>query len=324
MFSYKNKGEPAFSHTIRFSTGADDQSIILGGDRSGPAPARYSQRPGTDFAVVEDVGGGRTSWKIFNSTAKLQQTVRLDVAVDYTIAGCDFDGDKRDDIAGVSLAERALYFKPLPESEQVIKVTLQGFPLNRAITDLSCGDFNDDGKADLVLLSPPQRKAKGKAAVITEDIIYSFDSSGKQLSATRIRNSPSGIFSVRVAKKAPSVFGFYYKTEKGAIEKLYFLMAKSGKMRAIKMQIPASKQFGGGTFDRPVTTRLTDGTVSRGVKVFAGLQLVQSKNAVVRLDLEELKAGVIKPAVANAQTTDLSQIRSFTLGRCVNTHRVRK
>jgi len=307
---------------IQFSTRTPDLSIALGSAKSTSAAADYHGNGKSDVAFIEQIGGGLTEWSIYRSILGLESKVRLDVVVDYTIAGCDFDGDMKADVAGVDAFKRNLVYLSSKNSRALQTVSLSALPSGRAMTDLSCADLNGDGRAELIVLTQARISKDKKVKTIKEDLVSAFAPDGKKLAQIKVPKGTSGLFTAKIAKEDLPIFGYFRRSENGSINSLSFIVIKGRRVQTGRLTITDTMQFTSGTFDRVIKS--TKSASIGEVKVYEGLLAIRPRNVLSRLDLSDLKSGPLTVSSAPKSNTsiDLKTLSSPKLTKCVNVRRV--
>lgn len=131
------------SQQVKLSSNGAVSTVTVGSGsaQSMYAPGDYNGDGLTDFAVVE-AEGNNLVWKITYSGSGATASVTFGAAGNTAIAGCDFDGDGRADLA--TLSTRTLSTKNIDDAE----ATTSQLP-NTNYKHYSCFDANGSGGSEL-------------------------------------------------------------------------------------------------------------------------------------------------------------------------------
>jgi hypothetical protein len=103
----------------------------------------------SDIGVITRENGKR-SIKIISNPDGTTTTYEIKNPAKYLVTGCDFDGDKKTDLAGINTVGGVWWINQ-SSTGQVVKIKLAGLKALEADA-VSCADLNRDGVAELLVL----------------------------------------------------------------------------------------------------------------------------------------------------------------------------
>ncbi len=280
MVSHGAKSSAPLIYTILVSDGSVRRTN-LGNSSAVPAPADYNGDGITDLASVQRKSAKLSEWMIQLSPNKMQMVVPLSAPIDSILSGCDFDGDKKADVAGFNSKTRQLYYIKSSTISGNIQSSLLVKPRG-TIAAATCADIDGDGKSELITLS--RITANGKTP--RQSLISAFSMKGQTLFKQARTGRADGVFTMTIVLNDNPAVGFFTRQSSDkTISLLNFYIKKNNQYVLGKMKISPVVDFTSGTYVRLLTTQDTIPAKYLGL-----LGFTTSRN-LFRMDLSDLGAG---------------------------------
>lgn len=208
-----------------------------------PVAADYDGDKKADLAIVR-TKKSQLQWIIKRSNDGVITRILLGNKGDTVLAGCDLDGDAKDDPAVIS--GKSLRYKGSKRGRLVKSTALADLKLQNLI----CADLNGDGKDELLALA---KGAGGKMQLAARTL------KGKKL-YTAIVSKPVGIFAVDINGDGRKDGGFYSLARGGSTILRYFII---GRKKSLSLRLPAFSRL------IPMQFLLIDGRTSDGFLLYS-------------------------------------------------------
>jgi hypothetical protein len=159
------------------SSVTDDFNVELGKNVQ-PAFADYDGDGKSDVGLLTPLKKG-FKVDITTSGAGLLKSITLNRASDIAVTGCDFDGDKKADVMGISNSAQIMSI--YNSKSQKITDTPLDIPASNIIRSITCARFGTKEVSSLVIVSAPRKSKSALLSVV--------NSKGKTTSSLTIPNT---------------------------------------------------------------------------------------------------------------------------------------
>jgi hypothetical protein len=232
-------GAAHWHHVIQSNGDVVETSLGVSGDLL--VPADYDGDGKLDLALAQPQNG-RFTWRIRPSASKQEREVPFRAEVDFLLSGCDFDGDKKADIAGAREDGLELVYLS-SESQKKVRVALK-VPAGHQIQDLYCADFDLDGTDDLLSLTRNPATSTDSTSGSQRVTVTSAQGARLFLKAYKT-GTLSTVFAARMTRDAAPVVAAY-RPALGATQRLSFFSwptQKGERPKATYVKLPAFGDF---------------------------------------------------------------------------------
>ena len=242
----KAKGKTKVS--VLLAADGSTRSFTLGSGQESAAFGDYDGDGATDIAWVK-LGSKRPTWTIIDSSTSVKRAVTLDAGVNLALSGCDFDGDGKVDLAGLSAAKK--FFLRYLSSGAAVKVDVEiALPQGAEFTNAYCTDFNADGRDDLVAVE--KHRANNGNEI---EMAWGFSSSGQFLFKKKLSNPLAGL----------SAF-----TSNGTTGQQGIVLLQKASERSFRLVMISATDKGGTTFEARSTAMKTVADLDFGTFINPG------------------------------------------------------
>jgi len=189
-------------------------------------------------------------WRVRHSSSNEETQLTIPTARRRIVSGCDFTGDRRDDLLFIPAQAPRSAVSVIAENGGTLTRTrfaIQttgngGADQSGVVSAASCFDVDSDGADDLVLVTSSKRSARARAV----NSLLVINRSGEIVSTTRIRRAAVGIVPVPLTRGDAPVVGYYTRSSKGMTDKISLVLSPGDSASIKDLPIPRSRDIGSG------------------------------------------------------------------------------